>query len=542
MDRRTFLRLLGTGAGGVAGCSSRSRESATPEGTRSPTGTPGRARTQQLAERFDSVVDAVADAGCDPSGDAACAAAIERAVDDDTLLVFPSGTYRIEEEVSILEHDNVGVRGEGDVTFVAPPNFNGRWIRADRGRDLVFENVTLDVSASNSAPTLYLAVEDGLEVRDVEVVGRGTRAGSEPGDDGNVDVGSALLPIVRSPDGVGIVERFVAKTGGRIGTYNGGNGRIGVYVGRSTYGTVRLIQCHLEEFPNNGVYASRTNGRVEVIGGTYRNNDISQVRLGSEGSFLELADVEVDVADVGGPNAPDDFLHPRGVRIESGPLDTAGVTVRNVDVRMTNTTASGIDVGRAGGEFRIEDTHVRVDSDGPSAVLAKRPTGGSYDPPPEPHHGTISGLTVEGEAGGGPAIRVFGRPGTRIEDTTVSQANGDRDGVALVDSPATITDSTVTAGRYPIVLEPDGDRDDCLVSLENTRLTCEDAERGEVLALPSALAIEPFSTADSYCMEPSVVRQADVDGDPAVLVSETGFGGLYGRVTSVDAFDKTGYL
>lgn len=547
MRRRRILQCAGAGVCLLAGCSSWSRETDTPTADPSPAPTtsdpaaPVEDRTEQLASRFGSVIDAV-EAGCDPAGESPCGPEILDAAGDDTLLVFPSGEYRIDERITLSELENFGIRGDAeDAVFVAPPDFNEQWLIADRGQGLVFENVTIDVRAANSAPTVKLGVTDGLEVRDVEIVGRGMRTESKPGSGGNVPVGTAFLPVVRSPDGEGIVERFVAKTGGRIGTYNGGEGRVGIYIGQSNQGRIRLVDCHLEEFGNNGVYASRTHGTVEVVGGTFRNNDISQVRLGSEGSFVEGATIEVDVEDVGDPNAPGDYMNPRGVRIESGPLDTAGVTVRDVDVHLKNSPSGAIVVGDLGGHFRVEDTDIRIDNGNGAAILAKPPTGGFRDPPPEPHHGTITGVTVTGEPSARAAIRLIGRPGSTIEDTVIDNPNGQRNGILLTDSPASIADTRVVAGGYPLIVRGDASASDCVVTLEGVRLESTGVDEGRLLVFPSQPALRsPYRPSGTYCAPGDLLRDAPVDGAPVVRFSGTRLDGLYGEFIPAREFDIEG--
>lgn len=120
----------------------------------------------------------VDDLGCDVSGSAPCDAALSAAAGDGRHLVFPEGTYLFESAVQLLDLTYFGMAGRGDVTFVAPPNHNCPWLTIDGGRGLLFENVDLDVTAGNAAPTLQLGAVDGLVVRDVEVVGRGTRTAS----------------------------------------------------------------------------------------------------------------------------------------------------------------------------------------------------------------------------------------------------------------------------------------------------------------------------------------------------------------------------
>jgi len=553
MNRRRYLQsLAGTGAlAALAGCwdgpdGDGPRET-TVDRTRPSPETPPPPEdpdTEELADDYGTVVDMVADAGCDADGEEPCDAALRDAADDDTLLRFPAGTYRFERTNRLSGLTNLGVVGDGDVTFEAPAGHNGKWIVIDRGRDLLFRNVTLDVTADNCAPTLQLGVSDGLDVRDVRVVGRGTRDGSAPeGDGGNVPVGSAFLPVVRSPDGSGVVERFVAEAGGRIGTYNHGDGRVGIYIGSSHRGSVRLVDCHLEEFPNNGIYASRTRGVVEVEGGTFRNNDISQVRLGSEGSVVEGATVEVDVEAVGGPNAPDDYLNPRGIRIESGRAgaedgrSSGGVTVRNAAVRMFAAPASpGIAVGTNGGDFTIESTRVRVDADGSTGILAKAPTGGQhYDPPPKPHSGTISDARIFGESPSGHAVWIIDRAETTIENLRVDQAGDRRDGLYLSRSPdCTVTDCSLLTGRYPVLLQPTEEpTGDCLVRLDATEFI---GTTGDIQDLLRRVPLD-IGGSPSLCVDPDYADMGGVT-DPVIALTDIRGGDVLKEVISRRSLDS----
>ncbi|WP_121823391.1 hypothetical protein [Halostella salina] len=553
MNRRRYLQsLAGTGAlAALAGCwdgpDGDGPRRTTDAPTRRPPETPPPPEdpdTEELADEYGTVVDMVADAGCDPDGDEPCDAAFRDAAAADTLLRFPAGTYRFERTNRLSGLTNLGVVGDGDVTFEAPAGHNDKWIVIDGGRDLLFRNVTVDASADNCAPTLQLGVEDGLDVRDVRVVGRGTRDGSAPeGEGGNVPVGNALLPIVRSPDGEGVVRRFVAQEGGRIGTYNHGDGRVGIYVGPSHAGTLRLVDCHVAEFPNNGVYASRTTGVVHVEGGTFRNNDISQVRLGSEGSVVEGTTVEVDIEDVGGPNAPADYLNPRGIRIESGRAGSnagrspGGVTVRDADVRMFAAPASpGIAVGTNGGDFTIESTRVRVDADGSTGILAKAPTGGQhYDPPPKPHSGTITDVRILGESATGHAVWVIGRGDTTFENLRVDQAGERRDGLYLSRSPnCTVSDCSLLTGRYPVLLQPTEEpTGDCLVRLDTTEFL---GTTGDIEDLLRRLPVD-LGGSRTLCVDPDYADMGGVT-DPVIALTDIRGGDVLKEVISRRSLDS----
>jgi hypothetical protein len=82
---------------------------------------------------FDRTVDAVDDLGCDPTGARACQDRIAAAASDGTLVEVPSGTYRVDGDLAVRGAQNVGIVGDGDVTFEVP---------ADSQVQLGFEDVT----------------------------------------------------------------------------------------------------------------------------------------------------------------------------------------------------------------------------------------------------------------------------------------------------------------------------------------------------------------------------------------------------------------
>ena len=324
LDRRSCLKLAGT-AVGSAGLL---------------TGTAG-AATERRGIRFTRTVNMVSDAGCDPSGREPCDAKIRAAADDYTLLKFPAGTYKITEKNVVLDKTNLGFLGVGDVRFKVPQRFNDKALVVERGTGVLFENIDIDLTATGATPGLHLAADDNLEVHDVEFIGQGIHPDSDPRSkgDGNPNVTNAFSPIVRSPDGTGRVTNFVAKNDGLMGAYNTGEGRVGVWIGTGTRGTITLKDCQIAEFPNNGMYCSRTPGAVRVEGGNFSNSDVSQVRIGSEGSYVDGATIQVNSATSSSPN-PDDMLNGRGVRLETGALDTAGARVRNCDIVIANAPHS----------------------------------------------------------------------------------------------------------------------------------------------------------------------------------------------------------
>ena len=436
IDRRSYLVAAGAavGLGGVA-----AREAS--------------AATERRGIRFDRVVDMVEDADCDPTGGTPCDEALRAAAADNTLLKFPEGTYKLTEQNVVLGKTNLGFLGEGDVRFTVPGGFNEKVLVVDNGTGLLFENIDLDLTADGATPGLHFGADSDLEVHDVEFVGQGIHPDSDPrdGGNGNPDVTNAFTPIVRSPDGTGNVSNVVAKNDGLMGAYNAGDGRVGVWIGVTTQGTITLKNCRFEGFPNNGLYCSRTNGVVRIEGGEFSNNDISQVRIGSEGSYVDGGTLTVDAGASASPN-PNDMLNGRGVRLEVGSLDTAGPEVRNCDITIGDVPHSGGGVVASGdiGSFAALDTRINVAPAGVRGVLAKDPTGGSYTTDP-PYDGTLRNVSVTGAVGDTAAIELRKRPESIIDGCCVQT---DGDGVEIVDSDgAVVRNSTLNVAGQPVVTE-----------------------------------------------------------------------------------------
>ena len=425
-DRRTYVHGLGVLAAAVGGIGAGADSAA--------------AATTRRGIEFDRVVNVVDDLGVDNSGNDPVQWQINNADQEGTLFVFPEGEYFLTDRLLLMYNDTVGVVGQGDARFVVPENYNKEAVVADRGQDLLFENVDLDLRADGATPGYKFGVHRRGVVRDVELIGQGTHPDSDPRGEGggDPDVTPALHLMARESSADLTVENFVAQNRGIMGAYNRGKGRTGVWIGRSNTGTVTMRNCHVSGFPNNGLYTSRTHGVVQVEGGVFRNNDISQVRLGSEGSYVEGAFMEVDPAKSKSPN-PEDMLNGRGVRIESGPIKTGGVTVRDCDIVIADGDVSegGVIVAPSGGEFEVVDTRIRVDSGWVSGVRAKRPTSGGYAPP-WPRHARLKNVSVTGGDSSAPAVVLEGRPDSTVTSCCIEQGGDDRTAVKLVDCGETV--------------------------------------------------------------------------------------------------------
>jgi hypothetical protein len=466
------------------------------------------AATERHGIRFKRVVDMVEDAGCDPTGEEPCNEELRAAADDYTLLKFPSGTYELTEKNVILGTTNLGFLGEGDVRFVVPERFNEKVLVVDDGTGLLFEGIDIDQTAEGATPGLHLGADDDLQVHDVELIGQGIHPDSiprgdpgwEPGEgasNGNPDVMDFFYPIVRSPDGTGLVTNLVANNHGLMGAYNAGDGRSGIWVGASNEGTVTFRDCRIEEFGSNGTYTSRTYGVVQFEGGLYRNNDNNQIRIGSPGSYIENATLTVNAAASDAPN-PSEALNYRGARIEMGrQIDRTDVVVRDCDIALQSSPHSGggVVAEATASEFRVEDTRIGIDVDEVPGVLGKEPDGGgAYDPPAKPHAGTLRNVSLTGSATGSTSVELRQRPDSVVDGCCIQTDGADRDGVTVIDSDGcvvrnsiiNVTDEAVVTENSEVTVSDISKRGSCPMP-DNTRSSDESSSDD---SLDNTLTIE----------------------------------------------------
>lgn len=421
VNRRSYLKLAGVAA---------SSATALMAGTAS-------AATERHGITFDTEVNMVEDAGCDPNGDRAADDAINSAAASNTLLRFPEGTYRITQPHVFSGLTNFGIVGDGDVTFEVPRNYTEHILAVTDGRNILFEGVEIDQRANGSDAHLKFVVSDGLRVQDVTVRGFTPTLGLDT---------FRMIPIVTDSNGTAVIENFSAPDGAEPGVYKNGSG--GLYAGPSNRGTIRLVDCHVEGFSNNGVYMGRSGGPVQVEGGTYKNNDVSQLRLSGSESYIEGTTIVVD--------DPGDMRNTRGVWWDGAKIDKTGGEIRDCDIHIADTpnSAGAIRIWGTAGACDITNTRIRVDVDGVPAVRAEPPTGDMFSPPPRPHRIVMDGVHVTGDAASGDAVRINRRPNSVVRNSCIQQPGSSRGGVTLVDADdSAVEDSTINVSGQAVDLQ-----------------------------------------------------------------------------------------
>lgn len=412
--------------------------------------------TTHYGIRFGRVVDAVTDLGCDPNGNQDVSSKIESALDGSTLVEFPAGTYHWGDSIS-LHTDRIGIRGKGkNVRFTFPNGYNTFFINGACNKAL-YENFDVDVRPTNTATGIRAATERGFHIENIEHIGRGTATSSH--------VTRCWQLRVNDPNSTGVVKNFVAKKGSAWAHYKGGDGRVGisVYGGK---GTVRIIDCHLEEFGNNAIYASRSLSAVQVEGGVYRNNNVAGIRLSGKGSYVDGAVIEVDLAKYSGPRTMEhDDFEMAGIVIEQrkadiGKLDAAGAKICNTDIiiRDNPTPGSAISVWTGGRTLDVLNTRIVHDNDGASAVYREgKPSQGSHSASSGGRWLRMERVQITGTAAKGPTVLAEVADASRIKNCYIKQTGSGRQGVVFSNSQDTyVGDCVIDVGATALSLTSSG--------------------------------------------------------------------------------------
>lgn len=371
-----------------------------------------------MASDYEHVVDMV-EAGADNSGDEPIDDVFDEHANDDTLLEFPAGEYRAN-HLGLYDLTHFAMVGE-DATLVPGDRYDeyeADWISGMATRDVRIENFTLDVTEDGVGPQIDVNADDDLVVRDIHLNGRIDDGNVALGFHTNTDEGTALLENIRAPDGGDCVGLFVGSEG-----------------------PVTVRNCHLAGFVDNGLYGSTGSAPVHVEGGTFRNNNVAQVRLGSANSSVRGATIEVDRR----VPADRDIVNMRGVRISDGP---GPVVVEDCEFRMTGGEGSGAIVGAFdGGSFRVNDSRIYVGSE--YTTLGSNGSRTSFgifvDDSTDgvPGERTIENVSITGGGEFRSAI-LFRRDDNTVRNTCIEQFGEGRNGITLVNAENNaIADTTI---------------------------------------------------------------------------------------------------
>lgn len=423
MRRRTVLRGAAAGvAAAFAGCSDRVFDGGSDDdGDGGPTQTPRAPESgdgRPVLDDYGTVVDLVEE-GADPTGEESIRPLLEEHAGDDTLIYLDDGTYAMEGTVALNGVERFALVGPG-ARIVPEDGWAGVMLFVDGLAGVRVEGLTFDYEDTAGGRPLQLRAEDELLVRDVTMRGR-------------FEVGSPIRVDVTDPEGSGVVENLHLPDGARPDT------RVsGVYVGNKSYGDLTFRNCHIEGFPDNGLYADPPGGRILVEGGYYANNGISNVRVRS-GSTVRNVHVRSDTSQ-------DEFDNMRGIRAtdyepraDGEPVVVDGCRVELLDVSFSD---GAIVQTSHLAELEVKNTHIRVDVPDVNAIRAKppHPTVASGD---RSLAMTCEDVTISGAAAREAAISVVERDECRFQDLIVHQTGEDRNGIELQRSADNVVDGCI---------------------------------------------------------------------------------------------------
>jgi len=408
LDRRSYLKLTGSAAAAAFG-------------TAAAAGSAG-AQTSVDGISFDRTVDIVEDLGADNTGSQVIDGELNEAISGGTLIRFPEGTYKIANSHRLPSGANVGFVGEGEVVFAPPQGSNFSMFASgvsSPANQVLFKGINFDIRPDNTVTGLRFNTQNGVHVEDVEYVGRGTHSGGS--------VANALTVTISNADATGVVRNVVATQGSSWARYKGGEGRIGIGVFQPHSGTLKVVDCQLEEFGNNGMYASRHNGKVQIEGGTFRNNNVASVRISGQGNYVEGATIEIDPEKYDGPRE-DSFegnaFGMRAVWINGRKFDKQpGAEVRDCDIVVRDHPApnSAIRVSDNATSLAVRNTRIRHDLDSMAAVRSE----------PNGHPIELEGVSITGNASGGAAVNASNSPDSVVRNCCIEQSGSNRSGVVL---------------------------------------------------------------------------------------------------------------
>ncbi|WP_435361986.1 hypothetical protein [Haloarchaeobius sp. DFWS5] len=427
--RRRLLRHVGSTAvlASLAGCGSVDEANIShpsPVAPASPL--PPVAPASSLAElddQYGSVVD-LGRVGANTSGVSSVVSLLEEHAGDDTLLHLPKGRYLFDRMWAVDSFSNLGIHGNGAI-IVPPDGYTDKPLLSLGGfggsSDLRIDGLNFDFRDSETEPSpIFAFVEDGLRVTNVHVVGTGKRVRFE----------------VMEAGGTGRVERLLLPDGGTDEVFDPG-----CFVSSHNRGELTFRDCYIARFPNNGLYASKSTGPVRVIGGTYENNDISNVRVGRD-ALVKSVTVRC-VSPTRTPtnmrgvwaHGPRTVIDECEVYLKDVPVSDGGMVLKDsTTVRDSDIVVDGTDAAAIHGK----------DPDQSAAATAGRPTR---------DRSRFVGVQIDGDASGGSGVTVINHDGCLFDDVTIRQPGRNQDGIRFHHvNDAVVRRSHIEVGGEPIVL------------------------------------------------------------------------------------------
>lgn len=433
-----------TSAASLRGGTEYGRARISPDGRHRLAGYERVQQQQGNALQFDQRVDAVDDLGCDPNGGTPVQDTLNSNIEDGMLVVFPPGDYAASGEIN-PSANQFGIVGEGyqkasrppklgksAVTFKVQTNQPIKLFNLGPVEQGLFGNFVID-QRNGAMAGVTVRSSGNVRVRDVRTIGGQTAVGN--GD----STPFFFEPFADGSDSLIVFERCIARGGGIPGTKNiGGSAGIGIFQRNGETGRIVLKDCIIENMADNGVYGARTTAEVIVLGGLYRNNDVSQVRVNGD-ARVDGVDIVIDEKNYTGLKSKSNgnergpgWPATNGLKLETDSSGTvsAGTVVKNCDLR-ANSVADESSIGglinffASAGGATLDNCRITNNVPGTTSIIASSPSTA-----PNPVKITVKNSVIQGGgAGQNAAVNISARPRSIVKNTCLRYPDASPDDI-----------------------------------------------------------------------------------------------------------------
>jgi|GEM_PF-5442026 len=264
--------------------------------------------------------------------------------------------------------DNVAICGKNGASLKIPSGYRDFSVTVSGGSNFMWSGIDLDQTASGAYGRLNFNVANGGFYESFKTIGSGRHPDASPGSSyPGVSNGQGQLHIpATSPSGTVRMKNVSLIHGGLNPNSHQKSYPIGIFFGDGGHkGTLNVVDSQIEEFGNNGIYASACSGTVNVSGGRLYNNAVAQYRVAN--GAIENCTVGYDANNNGMANADASGHATVGIASEQkkggsgGSVDVKNCTVEFKNVPKTRGAIATYDIHGTGHFGTIEGCEIVVD-------------------------------------------------------------------------------------------------------------------------------------------------------------------------------------
>ena len=367
------------------------------------------------------IFNAVTDLGMDKTGGKPIDTRLSKALQPDTQIRFPAGTYKVTAYHNLP--DRVGIIGIADdrskVRFVPPKGESLQPFTFNNAAGLRFANFTMDRRKDwQSSLGMGGAVKRDFRLENVEY-------------DGWTHNHEQMLTIkVTDPNGTAVVDGLYRTGPTKFETFP--DGVLDIWSGQGHRGHLTLRDIEIHNGSESGIYTGKSEGTYLIEDCFMKNVVHTAIRCAGKDSVVRNCKVVMDTDDWHPGNVNNTAEPPalvRGFWAQSSDKRLTAPRIENCEFVIKNTQypgAAGIMIARDTGGAVIRDTTITCHSEVITPIFAKNPT----EEAGKPVRMDLKNVQVRGRAWDRGAITVLGRPWSVITNCSVSSRNGN-DGIVM---------------------------------------------------------------------------------------------------------------